>query len=83
MTGLVGRESRRLVLILVWDPGRPLAVRSRTENTVWSAHVVQALISIPAIRRAIDGIDPENLNPVLFGERESGWHVWEADQCSG
>jgi hypothetical protein len=59
------------VLISPRDAGRPLAVRSRTENTVWSAHVVQALISVPAIRRAIDVIDPENLDPVLFGERES------------
>jgi hypothetical protein len=47
---------------------RPLAVRSKSANSVWAAHVVQALVSLPAVRRAVEGIDTSDER--LAGQRE-------------
>ena len=55
------------------DPHRPLAIRSKMANSVWAAHVLQALMAIPAIRRAIEDRDP--MDERLIGWRESGYGI--------
>lgn len=48
--------------------GAPLALRSNSENSVWAAHVIQALISVPQVRRAIRNLEVQDNVPASMSE---------------